>query len=164
MTQPFFHPPKENSAMAVERDRPYSNYNFLVDIGTGETSGPSAGFCEVILPASTIDVIEYRTGNEKDSATRKIPGRVRYGNIILKRGVIGELDLYQWWNDTRNGDITSFRTVRVSLQNEEHTDVVLTWIFHRAWPTRYEFSPLEAKGKETVIEVLELAFERMEME
>lgn len=150
--------------MAVERDRPYSNYNFLVDIGTGETSGPSAGFCEVILPASTIDVIEYRTGNEKDSATRKIPGRVRYGNIILKRGVIGELDLYQWWNDTRNGDITSFRTVRVSLQNEEHTDVVLTWIFHRAWPTRYEFSPLEAKGKETVIEVLELAFERMEME
>ena len=150
--------------MAVMRDRPYSNFNFLVDIGTGETASPSAGFCEVILPASTIDVIEYRTGNEKESATRKIPGRARYGNVILKRGVIGDLDLYQWWSDTRNGDINSFRTVRVSLQNEDRTEVVLRWIFLRAWPTRYEFSPLEGKGKETLVEVLELAFERMEME
>jgi phage tail-like protein len=150
--------------MAVLRDRPYSNYNFLVDIGTGETQGPQAGFCEVILPGSTIDVIEYRSGNEKESGTRKIPGRVRYGNVILKRGVIGALDLYEWWNDTRNGDINSFRTVRVSLQDEEHTDIVMTWVFLRAWPTRYEFSPLEAKGKETLIEVLELAFERLEME
>jgi len=150
--------------MAVLRDRPYSNYNFLVDIGTGETGGPSAGFCEVILPASTIDVIEYRSGNEKESGVRKIPGRARYGNVILKRGVIGGLDLYEWWNDTRNGDINSLLTVRVSLQNEDRTEIVLTWVFLRAWPTRYEFSSLEGKGKETLIEVLELAFERMQME
>jgi len=50
------------------------------------------------------------------------------------------------------------------LQNEDRTEIVLTWIFLRAWPTRYEFSPLEGKGKETLIEVLELAFERMQME
>ena len=135
--------------MAVLRERPYSNYNFLVDLGTGNTDGPHAGFCEVILPASTIDVIEYRTGNEAESGTRKIPGRARYGNVVFKRGVIGALDLYQWWNDVRNGNVTSFRTVTVSLQNEDHTQVVLTWKFLRAWPVRYEFSPLDAKGKET---------------
>lgn len=150
--------------MAILRDRPYSNYNFLVDLGTGETDGPKAGFCEVILPASTIDSIEYRSGNERESEIRKIPGRARYGNVIFKRGVIGSLDLYNWWNDVRNGDIRNSRTVTVHLQNEERTEVVLTWKFLRAWPTRYEFSPLEGKGKETLIEVLELAFERMEME
>jgi phage tail-like protein len=150
--------------MAVLRDRPYSNYNFLVDLGTGETDGPKAAFCEVILPTSTIDSIEYRSGNERESEIRKIPGRARYGNVIFKRGVIGSLDLYSWWNDVRNGDIRNSRTVTVHLQNEEHTEVVLTWKFLRAWPTRYEFSPLEGKGKETLIEILELAFERMEME
>lgn len=150
--------------MAILRDRPYSNYNFLVDLGTGETDGPQAAFCEVILPASTIDSIEYRSGNERESETRKIPGRARYGNVIFKRGVIGSLDLYDWWNDVRNGDIRNSRTVTVHLQNEERTEVVLTWKFLRAWPTRYEFSPLEGKGKETLIEILELAFERMEME
>ncbi len=150
--------------MAVIRERPYSNYNFLVDLGTGETEGPQAGFSEVILPASVLDVIEYRSGNEKESGVRKIPGRAHYGNVVFKRGVIGSLDLYQWWNDTRNGNINSFRTVTVQLQDEEHTAVVLTWKFMRAWPVRYEFSPLEAKGKDTLIEILELAFERMEME
>ena len=46
----------------------------------------------------------YRSGNEKESGVRKIPGRARYGNIILKRGVTGGLDLYEWWNETRNGE------------------------------------------------------------
>jgi phage tail-like protein len=126
--------------------------------------GPEAGFSEVILPASSIDVIEYRTGNEAESGVRKIPGRARYSNVVFKRGVIGSLNLYSWWNQTRNGDVKSFRTVTVQLQNEEHTDVVLTWKFFRAWPVRYEFSPLEAKGKDTLIEILEVAFERLEME
>jgi len=40
----------------------------------------------------------------------------------------------------------------------------MSWKFLRAWPMRYAFSPLEGSGKETLIEVLELAFERMEME
>jgi phage tail-like protein len=150
--------------MAILRDRPYPNYNFLVDLGTGETDGPQAAFCEVILPASTIDSIEYRSGNERESEIRKIPGRARYGNVIFKRGVIGATDLYDWWDEIRNGGVQSIRTVTVSLQNEERTEVVLTWKFLRAWPTRYEFSPLEGKGKETLIEILELAFERMEME
>ena len=150
--------------MAVLRQRPYSNYNILVDLGTGNTQGPEAGFSEVILPASTIDVIEYRTGNEPESGVHEIPGRTRYSNVIFKRGVIGSLNLYSWWNDTRNGDVNSFRNVTVHLQNEEHTDIVLTWRFLRAWPVRYEFPPLEAKGKETLTEILEVAFERLEME
>lgn len=150
--------------MAVMRDKPYSNYNFLVDIGTGNTAGATAGFSEVILPPATLDVIEYRAGNDKESGVRKIPGRVHYGNVILKRGVIGSLDLYEWWNEVRNGNVNSARTVTVQLQNEDHTEVVLVWKFFRAWPMRYQFSPLDACGKETLIEILELAFERMEME
>lgn len=150
--------------MAVFREKPYSNYNFLVDLGTGDSASVKAGFSEVILPQSVIDVIQYRSGNEKESGVRKIPGRVHYGNIIFKRGVIGSLDLYQWWNEVRNGDVNAARSVTVQLQNEDHTEIVLTWKFFRAWPVRYEFSPLEAKGKETLIEILELAFERMEIE
>ena len=150
--------------MAVLRERPYSNYNFLVDFGSGATEGPEAGFSEVILPESTIEVIEYRSGNEKESGVRKIPGRAHYGNVIFKRGAIGSLNLYAWWNEVRNGNIGAFRTVTVQLQDEERAQIVLTWKFMRAWPTRYEFSSLNGQGKDTLIETLELAFERMEME
>ncbi len=150
--------------MAILRDRPYGNYNYLVDLGTGNTEGPVAGFSEIVLPESSIDVIEYRTGNEKESGVHKIPGRVHYSNLILKRGVIGALDLYQWWNQVHNGDMNGFRTVLIQLQNEDRTATVLTWKLSRAWPVRYSFSNLEAKGKELLLEFLELALERLEME
>lgn len=150
--------------MATFRDRPYGNYNFLVDLGTGDSASVQAGFSEVILPEAWMDVIEYRAGNEHESGVRKIPGRVHYGNIVLKRGAIGSLDLYQWWNDVRNGDISAYRTISISLQTEDRTGIVLTWKLFRAWPVRYKFSSLEAQGKVALVEMLELAFERLEME
>ena len=30
--------------MAILRDRPYVQFNFLVDLGSGSTEGPEAGF------------------------------------------------------------------------------------------------------------------------
>jgi phage tail-like protein len=150
--------------MAILRERPYGNYNFLVDLGTGDGVGIQAGFSEVVLPDAWVDVIEYRSGNERESGARKIPGRAHYGNVVLKRGAIGSLDLYAWWNNVRNGDVSALRTVSISLQTEDRTEIVLTWKFLRAWPVRYVFSGLDAQGKVTLVEILELAFERMEIE
>jgi phage tail-like protein len=56
------------------------------------------------------------------------------------------------------------RTVVVQLLSEDRANVVLTWKFLRARPVRYKFSELRGKGDEVLIEYLELAFERMEME
>jgi phage tail-like protein len=150
--------------MAIQRENPYSNYCYLVNLGTGDPQSPQAGFSEIILPDTSIDVIEYRTGNDRDASARKLPGRVKYGNVTLKRGVIGSLDLYEWLDQIRNGDRNAFRNVTIQLQSEDRTEIVLTWKFKKAWPVRYSFSPLLAKGKEVLIESLELAFDRLDME
>ena len=52
----------------------------------------------------------------------------------------------------------------ISLQNEEHTAVVQTWKLLRARPVRLKWGPLNAKGKEVLVEYVELACERLEME
>ena len=150
--------------MAVLRDKPYPNFNFLIDIGTGDTSSFQAGFSEVIFPEASLDVIEYRTGNSRENHVIKLTGLERYTNLLLKRGVIGSLDLYQWWNQVRNGDQNATRTVIIQLLNEDRTNVVLTWKLLRARPVKYHFSELNGNGKELLVEYLELAFERMEME
>jgi phage tail-like protein len=150
--------------MAVMRERPYSDFNYLVDLGTGESESVQAGFEEVILPEVSIEVIEYRNGNEKGSGVRKIPGRVSYSNITLKRGVIGALDLYQWIDQVRNGDANAYRTVIITLMNEDRTAAVFTWRLLNAWPVKYRFSKLEGKGKESLIEELELTFEQLDIE
>jgi phage tail-like protein len=150
--------------MAVLRDRPYPDFNFLVDLGTGNTDGPLAGFEEVILPEIWLDVLEYRNGNEKENNVRKLTGLSHCTNLVLKRGVIGSLDLYQWFNDVRNGNQTALRTVTVQLMSEDHTAVVQTWKVQRARPVRLRWGPLHGRGREPLVEHLELAVERLEME
>lgn len=150
--------------MAVQRDKAYCNFNFLVDLGTGQTEGPGAGFEDVLLPEVWLDVIEYRNGNDKANNVRKLTGLEHTGNALLKRGAIGSLNLYQWYNQVRNGDQNALRTVTIQLQNEDHTAVVLTWKLIRARPVKFSFGPLNAKGNDVVIETLELACERLEIE
>ena len=150
--------------MAILRDRPYGDFNFLVDLGTGNTEGPEAGFSEILMPEASVEVIEYRTGNERENGVRKLTGLTRYANVVLKRGVIGSLSLYQWLDQIRNGDQNGLRSVVIRLQSEDHTDIVMTWKLLRARPVKYKFSRLKAAGKNVLIERLELAYERLEME
>lgn len=150
--------------MAVQRDRPYLQFNFLVDLGTGDTDGPRAGFQECSEIGMSVDVIEYRNGNDRENSVRKLTGLNRVPDVILKRGIIGSLDLYDWLDQIRNGDQAAFRTVLIHLQNEDHTAIVETWKLLRARIVKHVSGPLNAKGCDVAIEELTLAYERLEME
>jgi phage tail-like protein len=150
--------------MAVLRERPYTQFNFLVDLGTGSTAGPEAGFQECSGISMSVDVIEYRNGNEKENNPRKITGLARVGDVTLKRGVIGSLNLYNWINQIRNGDQAGLRNVVIQLQNEDRTAVVMTWKLLRARIVKHTSGPLNAKGTDVAMEELTLAYERLELE
>ncbi len=150
--------------MAVMRERPYVQFNFLVDLGTGNTEGPQAGFQEVSGIGMEVTVSEYRTGNSKENSVMKITGLNKSTDVTLKRGVIGSLDLYEWLNDIRNGNQNALRNVVVQLQNEDHTAVVQTWKLLRARIIKHTSGPLNAKGTDVAMEELVLAYERLEME
>ncbi len=153
-------PTRTNASRAVQRDRPYGNYNFLVIIDGVEVGG----FSEVIIPGIVIDVIEFRNGNDPENAVRKIPGLARYPDVTLRRGIVGALDLYDWIDDVRNGDAGANRNVAIRLQNEFRTATVWTWLLRRAWPSQYSFGPLNAKGKDLAMEELVLTYEHLEIE
>jgi phage tail-like protein len=150
--------------VAVLRDRPYGQFNFLVDLGTGNTDGPEAGFQECSEIGMSVDVIEYRNGNEKENNVRKLTGLTRLSDVTLKRGIIGSLDLYHWLDQIRNGDAAAYRTVRIQLQNEDHTTTVQTWKLLRARIVKHVSGPLNAKGSDVAMEELTLAYERLELE
>lgn len=150
--------------MAVLRERPYVQFNFLVDLGDGNTEGPEAGFQEVSGIGMEVTVAEYRNGNERENAVRKITGLNKTTDVTLKRGVIGSLNLYQWLNDIRNGSQNAMRTVTIQLQNEDHSSVVQTWKLMRARIIKHTSGPMNAKGTDVAMEELVLAYERLEME
>lgn len=150
--------------MAVLRDRPYTQFNFLVDLGTGDTSGPEAGFQECSSITTSVDVIEYRNGNDKDNSPRKLTGLTKVSDVTLKRGIIGSLALYQWLDQIRNGDPAGVRNVEIQLQSEDRTAIVMTWRLLHARIVKHTSGPLNAKGTDVALEELTLAYERLELE
>jgi len=150
--------------MAVLRDRPYARFNFLVDLGTGETEGPGAGFQECSGIGTSVDVVEYRNGNERENNPRKLTGLNRVNDVTLKRGLIGSLDLYQWLDQIRNGDAAAIRTVTISLMSEDHSASVMTWRLLRARIVKHTSGPFNAKGTDVAMEEMTLAYERLELE
>jgi phage tail-like protein len=150
--------------MAVLRDKPYVQFNFLVDLGTGNTDGPDAGFQECSGIGMEVTVAEYRNGNHKENSVMKIMGMNKATDVTLKRGVIGSLTLYSWLNEIRNGSPNQLRTVKIQLQSEDHSQVVMTWKLLRARIIKHTSGPLNAKGTDVAMEELVLAYERLEME
>jgi phage tail-like protein len=150
--------------MATERDRPYAQFNFLVDLGTGVTTGPQAGFQRCGEIGMSVGVIEYRNGNDKENGVRKLTGLARYPDVTLQRGIIGSLDLYVWLDQIRNGDEAAYRTVTVELQTEDHTAVVQKWILLRARIVNHVSGPFSAQDDGVAVEKLTLAYERLQLE
>lgn len=147
----------QDSCMALIRDHPYERSYFLVELGTGSKPSP---FRSVDLPVATTEVVASRSGDDKALEPEKRPGLVGYTNLVLTRGLTGETDLFDWWEQVRAGEREVHRDVTVSLLDEAH-DTVWTWRFTFAFPTVYRFSQLDADSSELVDEVLELAFTRM---
>ncbi len=144
--------------MPVQRDNPYSNFNFLVEI----EGVASAGFAEAARPAGRLETIEYREGGDKTSGARKLPGRVSYENVVLRRGLSGRTDLYDWWRAVRDG-APDRRNVAIVLLDEAR-DPVQRWVLRDAWPARLAYGRLDGLGNEIAIETLELTYESFETE
>ena len=149
--------------MAVPRERPYVQFNFLVDLGNGNTAGPDAGFQEISNIGMEVTVAEYRNGNAVENSVRKITGLNKATDVTMKRGVIGSLNLYEWLNDIRNGTQLARRTIKIHLQNEDHTAIVQTWKLNNAIITKHVSGPMNAKGTDVAMEELTIAYERLEM-
>jgi phage tail-like protein len=150
--------------MAVLRDLPYGPFNFLVDLGSGNTDGPEAGFQECSAIGMEVAVAEYRNGNDRENSVRKITGLTKVPDVTLKRGIIGSVALYQWLDAIRYGDVGALRTVRIHLQNEDRTAIVQTWTLLRARIIKHTSGPFNAKGTDVAMEELTLAYERLEIE
>jgi phage tail-like protein len=151
--------------MAVERDRPYSQFNFYVTIENGPAADSTrAGFQEVTGLGMEVEVSEYRAGNFKDNTPQKITGTYKVPDVTLKRGLLGDPDtLYGWINQVRNGSETARRTVTIQLKSEDHTTVVQEWKLLEARPIKYTMSALSGKATDVAIEELVLASERIEV-
>jgi phage tail-like protein len=149
--------------MAIQSNTPYGSFNFLVSIAGSDSQDAQGGFSEVSGLSAEIEVIEYRAGNYVSETPIMIPGLTKYTPVTLKRGLIGSLDLYQWFVDSGRSESNSKRDIIISLLNDEH-EPVFTWRLRNAWVSRYSCSDLKASSSDIAIESVELVHEGLRVE
>jgi len=157
MPQPRKPKKEEKMSPAVNRNDPYRNNHFQVELD----GMASASFLSVQGIESLTDVLEYRNGNE-EALPRRLPGLHRCANIILRRGLTANRDLWEWRLTVLEGRTERRNGVVIILDQALRS--VLRLSFREAWPCRWSLSGLDALAKETVIEEVELVVEDLRLE
>jgi phage tail-like protein len=129
-------------------NEPYANFNFLVEMD-GITR---AAFHECTGFNSSVDVIEYAEGGSLTSM--KLPGRVKYANIVLKRGMTDDLELYNWHLAVVQGNVQ--RKNGSILLLDRASNQVARWDFTQAWPTKCDGPDLNAEDNKIAFDVYEI--------
>jgi phage tail-like protein len=144
-----------------DRDRPYMQFNFLVNLGGGsDPASVQGGFQEVSGLATELAQQEYRVGNAPHNNVLKLTGLNKAADVTLKRGIINPTALFSWLDDIREGNVSARRTITIELQSEDHRTVA-TWVLNEARPLKYTLGGLNAKGNDAAMEELVIAYERL---
>jgi phage tail-like protein len=99
------------------------------------------------------EILEYQEGGE-DRYTHKLRGRLKYPNLVLKRGVTFEDGLLKWFFDRRERGTRG--AVTVTLVGDDGHDV-RSWAFAEAFPVKWQGPSLNAKSTNVAMETLEIA-------
>ena len=103
---------------------------------------PDIGFAVVTLPVGSAEVIEVRDGADP-SRTKKMPGVVKFTNIVMKRGVTNSTHLFAWWTNIANGTLDP-RDVSVIALDRQGLPVK-HWKFSGVWPAKLRPHPHAAR-------------------
>jgi phage tail-like protein len=136
---------------------PMPKFNFEVDLGPTITG---VAFQEVSGMDVEHQIIEYRKSNSALFSTEKMPGIVRYSNVVLKRGVfVNDNTFWNWRNQIAMNTVPRV-TVLIKLLDEKGA-VTMQWQLLNAWPTKITSTDLKSDGNEVAIDTLEIAHEQL---
>jgi phage tail-like protein len=139
---------------------PLGNFNFWVMID-GE-DGIKARFAEVSGLKADVEELEIKEGGV-NNRTHKIPGRVIWGPVTLKKGLGDEQVFMNWWRKVVDRDPTGaangvHKNVDIVLLDRDMSER-RRWKLQRAWPKSWEGSALSAGGSDMAFETLVLSHE-----
>lgn len=103
------------------------------------------------------ETFPYREGGLQ-STTHQLPGRFKYSNLTLKRGIASDGDsLWAWVKDTIQGKTIKTHDVQVELYDLQGKSPIRSWGFKDAYPVRWSATALSFDQNTVAVETLVLA-------
>lgn len=134
----------------VKTADPWSKFVTAVDLAI------TAAFSECSGLEATLQVEDYSEGGE-NRFVHRFPTRMTFSNIVLKRGVTFNQDLWRWHLDFLQGRGRRLDGLIVLLN--EGRQPVRYWSFQRGLPLKWTGPVLQAGQNQVAIETLEIAHE-----
>jgi phage tail-like protein len=118
-------------------------------------------FTEVSGIGSESEVVEHKVVNEdsKETIIQKIPGRLTWGDITLKRGVTDNLDVWEWRQDVVEGNLEAARKNGTITAYDSQWNPVAQWEVVKAWPSKVDGPAPKADSTDYLVEEMVLVHE-----
>jgi phage tail-like protein len=94
-------------------------------------------FTEVGGLGSESDVIEHKPTTQKGvDFVQKIPGRLKWGDITLKRGITATMDAWAWRQLVVDGKAATARVNGSIIMFDTSGAAIAQWDFTNGWPSK----------------------------
>lgn len=140
---------------------PLLGFNYMLEL---ETKG-TGYFTECSGVGSEHEVIEHKVVNKQGhEIVRKIPGRLKWQDITLKRGITSDLELWKWRQEVLQGDMkTARQNITITMLDRNYSPVAV-WHFQNAWPSKLTGPSFKSDSNEFGVEELTIVHEGMHRE
>jgi phage tail-like protein len=132
-------------------------YQFGLDLGNNVLGF----FSEVSGIGSESEVIEDKVVTDGHDYVHKMPGRLKWGDVTLKRGITNNLEIWEWRQQVEEGKMTDARKNCAILLYDRAGEVAARWDFLNAWPSKVSGPDIKADSNEFGVEEMVLVHEGM---
>jgi phage tail-like protein len=108
-------------------------------------------FAECTGLSAEYEVLEYLPGGAPSPI--KLRGAIKYPNVVLKRGITTEDALVKWFFEAQKPEARPDLTLTLIGPSLKP---VQRWIFHRAFPIKWQGPSLNASSNNAATETIEL--------
>jgi len=139
---------------------PVASFAFYLELD----STIKGSFREISGMGSEHELIEFKeSGPGGQFVVRKVPGRMKWGDITLKRGITDNMDIWQWRQKVEEGKLNEAGTrMNGSIVMYDQSDAsreIARWDFVKAWPSKITGPTFNAQNNEIGIEELVIVHE-----
>jgi len=148
------------------KEYPFIPLSFIFRAGLEDGKPDDLQFQEVSglsISMGTEDLMEG--GNQ---IVYKLPSRIQYENLILKRAIIPDKsEIAKWCRKTLDGGISrkiELKNLKIELLSPTKMKPLMKWSVEGAYPIKWEISSLNAQESALVIETMEFVFRKLTVE
>ncbi|MFO7995866.1 MAG: phage tail protein [Dehalococcoidia bacterium] len=143
-------------AVDTSREDPLVGCRFKIDVG-GVITGY---FTECSGLGSETEIIEQKVVNDKGvEVVMKVAGRLKWGDITLKRGITSDMQIWDWRKKVEEGDVNGARRNGSVVMYDQSLAERARWDFMNAWPSKVSGPSPKADSNEIGIEELVIVHE-----